>query len=468
MSRFGGTAVALALAPCHAIIILTMATSVVATNDYTLVATAAVCPEEGRIALPCGYCGPNWGSLQDCEDTCNTFADCTHITYYDDMGCRVYNGCALAGGAADPGSLTSRPSTYESGDPRQVDVRTGTTVYERHNASVVTRPLGPCDIFDEAGTPCVAAHSVVRAMYTNYSGPLYRLVRASDFAGYDVGSDMSGFAKASDQDSFCSGTTCYILRIFDQSGRGNHLDTAPAGGACHHALKPVTADKHPLSVGGRSVYGAYFEGNMGYRNDVTDGVATGQMEQTMYMVTRGDHYNGGCCFDYGNAETDNNDDGKGTMEAIYFGSSRGWGHGQGDGPWIMADIENGLYAGDTRDAPEPSINHTFVTAFVKGKVGGFAIKGGDAQAGTLTTYHEGKRPAGYETMKLQGAIILGIGGDASCGATGTFYEGAMTASYSSDETDAAVQANIVAAGYGLAFGKAAKPSSARGPSPAVA
>ena len=48
----------------------------------------------------------------------------------------------------------------------------------------------------------------------------------------------------------------------------------------------------------------------------------------------------------------------------------------------------------------------------------------------------------------QGAIILGIGGDNSNNAIGTFYEGAMTAGYSSDETDAAVQANIVAAGYG--------------------
>ena len=51
-----------------------------------------------------------------------------------------------------------------------------------------------------------------------------------------------------------------------------------------------------------------------------------------YMVTRGDHFNGGCCFDYGNAETDNLDDGKGTMEALYFGDSKGWGTGRAMGP----------------------------------------------------------------------------------------------------------------------------------------
>ena len=48
----------------------------------------------------------------------------------------------------------------------------------------------------------------------------------------------------------------------------------------------------------------------------------------------------------------------------------------------------------------------------------------------------------------QGAIILGIGGDNSDGAVGTFYEGAMLKGYTTDATDDAMQANIVAAGYG--------------------
>lgn len=68
---------------------------------------------------------------------------------------------------------------------------------------------------------------------------------------------------------------------------------------------------------------------MGYRRDDTDGVAVGDGAQTIYMVTRGDHVNAGCCFDYGNAETDNDDDGQGTMSALYFGNSSSWGRGQG-------------------------------------------------------------------------------------------------------------------------------------------
>merc|ERR1719188_139527 len=79
--------------------------------------------------------------------------------------------------------------------------------------------------------------------------------------------------------------------------------------------------------------------------------------------------------------------------------------------------------------------------------GHWAIKGGDAQSGELTVYWDGRRAPGYAPMKKQGAIVLGIGGDNSAFAQGSFYEGVMTKGYSSDATDAAVQANIVAAGY---------------------
>ena len=73
----------------------------------------------------------------------------------------------------------------------------------------------------------------------------------------------------------------------------------------------------------------------------------------------GTYYNGGCCFDYGNAETNNNDDGAGTMEAIYFGNIKVWGYGAGNGPWIMADMENGLFSGASTgcNANDPTTNY---------------------------------------------------------------------------------------------------------------
>eukprot|EP00039_Didymoeca_costata_P019589 m.338152 g.338152 ORF g.338152 m.338152 type:complete len:336 (+) comp18324_c0_seq1:140-1147(+) len=313
---------------------------------------------------------------------------------------------------------------------------------------VHSAPL-PCDIYGAAGTPCVAAHSMVRALYQQYSGPLYLVRRSSDNTTKAINTmTAGGYADSATQDTFCQGTQCDVRRIFDQSPRGNHLDTAPPGGAAHHPDNGVNASKEQLTVGGHSVYSAYFEGGMGYRNDNTSGIATGDEPETMYMVTAGKHYNGGCCFDYGNAETDAHDHGAGTMEAVYFGSSSGWGHGGGKGPWVMADLENGLWAGNEKANPNNMpIVADFVTAMVKGKAGGFTLKGGDAQKGNLTTLFDGPRPNGYNPMKKQGCIILGIGGDNSDWAIGTFYEGLMTSGYSTDAADDAVQANIVSAGY---------------------
>mmetsp|Transcript_93628 Transcript_93628/g.260658 ORF Transcript_93628/g.260658 Transcript_93628/m.260658 type:complete len:327 (-) Transcript_93628:24-1004(-) len=238
---------------------------------------------------------------------------------------------------------------------------------------------------------------------------------------------------------------------FDQSPRGNHLDLAPPGGAVRKPDRGVNATRERLRVGGHSVYGAYFEGGMGYRNDRTRGIATGDEPESMYMVAAGRHYNRACCFDYGNAETDAIDHGAGTMEAVYFGAIQnregaGAGH---DGPWVQADLENGLWAGSTARNPSNSpIVADFVTAMVKGRAGGFTLKGGDAQQGPLKKLYEGARPARYGTMRKQGAIILGIGGDNSNWGVGTFYEGVMASGFSSDAADDAVQANIVAAGYG--------------------
>lgn len=172
----------------------------------------------------------------------------------------------------------------------------------------------------------------------------------------------------------------------------------------------------------------------------------------MYAVLDGTHYNGGCCFDYGNAETDSRDDGNGTMEAIYFGNIKVWGYGSGNGPWIMADLENGLFSGVNQhlNSGDPTINYRYTTAIIKGGPNHWAIRGGNAQSGNLSTFYDGVRPnvSGYNPMKKQGAIILGTGGDNSKGAQGTFYEGVMTSGYPTDATENTVQANITSMNYG--------------------
>ncbi|HEU5353638.1 MAG TPA: arabinofuranosidase catalytic domain-containing protein [Actinocrinis sp.] len=313
---------------------------------------------------------------------------------------------------------------------------------------------GPCDIYSAGGTPCVAAHSTTRALYGNYSGSLYQVRRSSDNATTNIAPvSAGGVANAAAQDSFCSGTTCVITVIYDQSGHGNNLTQAPAGGAAGGPDNLANATAAPTTLNGSKAYGVYVAAGTGYRDDNTSGIATGDQAEGEYAIFDGTHYNGGCCFDYGNAETSNNDTGNGHMEAIYFGNIKVWGYGTGNGPWIMADMENGLYSGVNAgyNANDPTVNYRYTTAIIKGTANLWAIRGGNSQSGGLSTFYSGARPnvSGYNPMHKEGAIILGIGGDNSKGSAGTFYEGVMTSGYPSDATENSVQANIVAAGYGV-------------------
>src|SRR5688572_25261149 len=68
---------------------------------------------------------------------------------------------------------------------------------------------GPCDIYAAGGTPCVAAHSTVRALYGSYGGNLYQVRRSSDNATRDITVlAAGGTANAATQDAFCAGTSC--------------------------------------------------------------------------------------------------------------------------------------------------------------------------------------------------------------------------------------------------------------------
>ncbi|MFI8853316.1 alpha-L-arabinofuranosidase B [Streptomyces sp. NPDC053499] len=314
----------------------------------------------------------------------------------------------------------------------------------------------PCDIYADGGTPCVAAHSTTRALYAGYNGPLYQVRRASDGTTRDIGVlSTGGYADAAAQDSFCSRTSCLITVLYDQSGRGNHLTQAPPGqfpGPAEGGYDNLAdAAAAPVTVNGHKAYGVFIAPGTGYRDNGTNGIATGDQPEGMYAVLDGTHYNSGCCFDYGNAETNSRNNGNGTMEAIYFGDSKTWGYGTGDGPWIMSDLENGLFSGVNRgyNANDPSISHRFLTATLKGGPNRWAIRGGNAQSGGLSTFYDGPRPndSGYDPMKKEGAIILGTGGDNSNGSAGTFYEGVMTSGYPSEATENAVQSSIDAADY---------------------
>ncbi|MFD8739381.1 alpha-L-arabinofuranosidase B [Streptomyces sp. NPDC059618] len=313
----------------------------------------------------------------------------------------------------------------------------------------------PCDVYATAGTPCVAAHSLVRALSSSYGGSLYQVKRASDGATADIGLlAAGGYANAAAQDSFCGGTTCIVTKIYDQSSRHNDLTVEGAGGA-GAADVGAPADALPVTAGGHQVYGLEISAGMGYRDNSTSGIATGGAAEGMYMVTSGTHVNGSCCFDYGNAETNNQDTGNGHMDAINFGTECWFSPCYGQGPWVQADLENGLFQSDAGYSRNTSNTGTgalpFVTALLKNNgQDHFALKYGNAQSGGLTTTYSGGEPttSGYSPMHQEGAIVLGTGGDNSNGSIGSFFEGVMTSGIPTDAADGLVQSNIVSVGYG--------------------
>jgi hypothetical protein len=258
-------------------------------------------------------------------------------------------------------------------------------------AEAASSASGPCDILAAAGNPCVAAHSTTRALYAGYSGPLYNVTRAADGQSFNVGVlAPGGFANVTAHEAFCFALDCVISNVFDQSPQLNHLGQ-------RHML--LNASQHQVVVGdGVRVYGMDFaEKGYGYHVDNTRGMAVGNEPQSIYAVMSGKRYNGACCFDYGNSEVDNTSDGAGSMEALYMGNAH-WQNnsGLGEGPWVGADLECGMYYGggqQTKYNPNSTpLPFEFVSLYLRGGTDGMVLKGGDATSGTLKTMYDGERP----------------------------------------------------------------------------
>jgi non-reducing end alpha-L-arabinofuranosidase len=344
----------------------------------------------------------------------------------------------------------------------------------------------PCEVIakDPGGARCVAAHSTVRVIVPGYAGPLYQLCKNGTEPGpsactgeiQDI-TAKDGYADVDSHEAFCGSESCTFAKIYDQSGWGNDLEPSPKGGAKTTPNSPSKASALSVKINGHEAYGILMKPGIGYRSGCDGctikkgkGMALGDAPQSLYMVTSQKDLIDGCCFDYGNGETTSNDDGDGAIEAVYFGAGVVWGTGTGGkpGPWVMADLENGLFAGwehgqNRSISTNRPLKFDFVTAVLLGDTaenngckGRFALYGADASGadatyGKIATMYDGVRPerAGYVPMNKQGSLILGTSGDNSSGGGGRFYEGAVaTGPVISKSTLAYLQAVIVAAKYG--------------------
>jgi non-reducing end alpha-L-arabinofuranosidase len=313
---------------------------------------------------------------------------------------------------------------------------------------------GPCDIYAAGGTPCVAAYSTVRVLSGSYTGPLYQVRRTSDGKTLDIAADASGYAQAAAQDDFLGTGAGTISILYDQSGKANHLTKAPAGCYTGTASQPdneSNAKGRSLTVGGHKVYALYMIPQDGYRNNKTTGMPTGSAAQGIYEIADGKRIGDACCWDFGNASTNNCNGGTGNMNTLYFGTGY-WGKGEGKGPWFLADLENGVWAGGTGASnavitSNPSMAIDYAFGILKTNATNYAIRTANAQSGSLKTAYDGNTPVSLR-WAMHGGIVLGIGGDNSNSSKGTFFEGAITAGRPTDATDDLILKNVQAAGYG--------------------
>jgi hypothetical protein len=315
-------------------------------------------------------------------------------------------------------------------------------MYPAGAASAQSPAARPCDLL-ASSTPCVAAISTTRALYRKYTGPLYQVTRPSDNTHTNIGLLPDGYANAAAQDTFCASTTCTITRLYDQSPNHNDLTPAPPGGAARGPGPngydlPAVANALPATVAGHKVYGIAIQPGMGYRNDTPKSTPVHGQPEGVYMLTSALHLNTKCCFDFGNAETNNLDNKAGHMDAINIMCN-----GDPCTPDDGLDMEDGIYG----HLKVPASN-TFATDIgVSDGQHTFAIYQGNAQSGGLTTTGTLPLPNGYQPMQQEGAIILGIGGDNSNSAEGYFFEGVMTKGMPTSHALDALQRNIVAARY---------------------
>ena len=193
-------------------------------------------PQSGALGRGGDLSGwPKNTTIDVASAACASSASCIGLCYKSsdlqpsaDAVLKIYLKNSSSGPVSDP--TWSRRMKASSGCViGKLDSSCGNATDGWESHAMLPRPTGVCDLLEAAGSPCVAAHSVVRTLYKNYSGPLYRVLRESDKASLDIGAHHSGFAQADAQDVFCNHTSCFILRIYDQSSRRNHLDTAPAG-----------------------------------------------------------------------------------------------------------------------------------------------------------------------------------------------------------------------------------------------
>ena len=380
-------------------------------------------------------------------------------------------GGSGAGGSAGAGGGTTR-SGGSTGSGGTAGGSAGTTGSGGAGGSTLPPGTLPGDVAKAAGTPFVAAHAMTRTLFAAYTGPLFQALRVSDNQTKDIGIVAStGLADLATLNTFCSGTSCKVTTLYDQSGNGNDMWRADSSSA-NQPGTPTLCDlmdiqywqmsdgtKVPIAVSSGALWR---DKTSCLRNrDKTKNMPKGASPQTEYAIFHSQYLNANCCFNYGNTNNAIAYSGPGTLTSLNFSTMTFWSKGTGNGPWPMVDFETGVYAGNTGkctsgipstvdctttgENPNPSVTFAIVTTLFKHNgVDHWALKTGNAKSGALSVNIDlSALPKGYSPLKQLGGLGLGEGGAGDHNGNGGFSEGAVIAGETSNATDDAIQKSIV-------------------------
>jgi hypothetical protein len=317
---------------------------------------------------------------------------------------------------------------------------------------------------------------MTRAMFASYSGPLFKALRVSDNQEKDIGVVAAGgLGDFSALNTFCSGTTCKVTTLYDQSGNSNDMwrgDTTANAPGTPKLCDLMDIEYWQMSDGTKVPIALEhgWESNLVWKGtaqclrnrDKTKNMPKGATPETQYAIFHAKYVNNNCCFNYGNTGNQIHYTGAGTLSALNFSKITFWSKGTGAGPWPMVDWEQGVYAGNTGlcgsgiptgttctssgQNPNPTVSFNIVTALMKHNgVNHWALKSGNAQAGALSVNIDlnALPTGGYSPLKQEGGLGLGEGGAGDSGGSGGFSEGAVVAAETTDATDNAIQSSIV-------------------------
>jgi non-reducing end alpha-L-arabinofuranosidase len=173
---------------------------------------------------------------------------------------------------------------------------------------------------------------MARPLFASYSGFLFKLHRDSDSATKNIGM-TNGLADTVAASSFCSGTTCRIVTLYDQTSY--HLDAIDKN---RNGDVPVPPVYLTMQAGGKTIpyWGkGYLEAGSRADSSLGNGaMPVGSVPVTEYELVGPATGPSTCCFDFGEAETTISDTGKGHMFAVMLTPDA-----------LCIDVENGGLCG---------------------------------------------------------------------------------------------------------------------------